>query len=244
MTHLRDVELAKAYRLLNHGPVTLVTFEHEGAGNVMAASWVMPLDFDPPKLLLVLDRNTYSRDLLEGSGSFEINLPCRRQAELALAVGNCSGRERDKFARHGITPQRARVVQAPIVPGCLAYLECRVIEEPGVQQRHDLFIAEVVAAYADQRGDARKEVEFGIAVAQKGLWREAIFRWQRATEIDPTYAAAFNNLGIAYEQLGKFEQAGKAYEKALELEPQNLTIQQNYDLFKEINDRAKRNTGS
>ena len=151
MTHLCDVELAKAYRLLNHGPVTLVTFEHKGAGNVMAASWVMPLDFDPPKLLLVLDRNTYSRDLLEGSGNFVINLPCRRQAELALAVGNCSGRERDKFARHGITPQRARVVQAPIVPGCLAYLECRVIEEPGVQQRHDLFIAEVVAAYADQR---------------------------------------------------------------------------------------------
>ena len=75
MNHLHDVELAKAYRLLNHGPVTLVTFVHEGAGNVMAASWVMPLDFDPPKLVLVLDRNTYSRCLLEGSGTFVINLP-------------------------------------------------------------------------------------------------------------------------------------------------------------------------
>ena len=151
MTHLHDVELAKAYRLLNHGPVTLVTFEHKGASNVMAAAWVMPADFDPPKLLLVLDRNTYSRDLLESSGTFVINLPCRRQAEFTLAVGSCSGREQDKFARFGITPQRARVVQAPIVPDCLAYLECRVIEEPGVQQRYDLFVAEVVAAYADER---------------------------------------------------------------------------------------------
>ena len=100
------------------------------------------------------------------------------------------------------------------------------------------------ASAQNPREQAKSQVEFGITVAQKGLWQEAVFRWERATEIDPTYAAAFNNLGIAYEQLGKFERAGKAYEKALELEPQNLSIQQNYDLFKEINDRAKRNTGT
>jgi len=101
-------------------------------------------------------------------------------------------------------------------------------------------------AHAEDRAreQAKAQVEFGITVAQKGLWQEAVFRWERATEIDPTYAAAFNNLGIAFEQLGKFDRAGKAYEKALELEPQNLSIQQNYDLFKEINDRAKRNSGT
>ena len=104
--------------------------------------------------------------------------------------------------------------------------------------------ASAAVSAQDSRDQAKSQVEFGITVAQKGLWQEAVFRWERATEIDPTYAAAFNNLGIAYEQLGKFEQAGKAYEKALELEPQNLSIQQNYDLFKEINDRAKRNTGT
>ena len=102
----------------------------------------------------------------------------------------------------------------------------------------------VASAEDSAREQARAQVEFGITVAQKGLWQEAVFRWERAAEIDPTYAAAFNNLGIAFEQLGKFDRAGKAYEKALELEPQNLSIQQNYDLFKEINDRAKRNSGS
>jgi type IV pilus assembly protein PilF len=101
-----------------------------------------------------------------------------------------------------------------------------------------------VASAQDARTQAQSQVEFGIVVAQRGLWQEAVFRWERATEIDPTYAAAFNNLGIAFEQLGKFERAGKAYEKALELDPQNIAIQQNYDLFKEINDRAKRNSGS
>lgn len=98
-------------------------------------------------------------------------------------------------------------------------------------------------AYADARGDARKQVEFGIAVAQKGLWREAIYRWQRATELDPSYAQAFNNLAIAFEHEGDLVKAREAYEKALRLEPNNALIKQNFELFREINDRAGRKDG-
>ena len=93
---------------------------------------------------------------------------------------------------------------------------------------------------ADARGDAKKQVEFGISVAQKGLWREAIYRWERATQIDPTYAAAHNNLAIAYEHEGELDKARAAYEAALKLEPNNTYIKQNYELFKEINDRTTR----
>ena len=95
-------------------------------------------------------------------------------------------------------------------------------------------------AWADARDDAKKQVEFGIAVAQKGLWREAIYRWERATQLDPTYAAAQNNLAIAYEHEGELTKARGAYEKALEIEPGNALIKQNYELFREINDRATR----
>jgi Flp pilus assembly protein TadD len=93
-------------------------------------------------------------------------------------------------------------------------------------------------AFADARKDARSQVAFGIDVAQKGLWREAIYRWQRAVEIDPTYAAALNNLAVAYEHEGQLDKARQAYEKALEIEPNNAQIRQNYELFKEINDRT------
>src|SRR5437763_15846684 len=93
-------------------------------------------------------------------------------------------------------------------------------------------------ASADARNDAKSQVEFGINVAQRGLWREAIYRWEKAVELDPTYAAAYNDLGIAYEHEGQLEKARKAYEKALTLDPNNANIRQNYDLFKEINDRA------
>jgi Flp pilus assembly protein TadD len=93
-------------------------------------------------------------------------------------------------------------------------------------------------SFADNKSEARSQVEFGINVAQRGLWREAIYRWQKATELDPTYAAAFNDLGIAYEHEGQLDKARKAYEKAIELDPNNTQVRQNYELFKEINDRT------
>jgi Tfp pilus assembly protein PilF len=90
------------------------------------------------------------------------------------------------------------------------------------------------------RREAVAQVQFGIDVAQKGLWKEALYRWEKAVELDPQYAAAYNNLAIAYEHEGMFEKARKAYDKALELDPKNVSIRQNFEFFKEINDRASR----
>ena len=101
-----------------------------------------------------------------------------------------------------------------------------------------VFFVSTSPAFADKRDEARSQVDFGINVAQRGLWREAIYRWEKAVELDPSYAAAYNDLAIAYEHEGQLEKARKAYDKALALEPNNTQIRQNYDLFKEINDRV------
>src|SRR4029450_6974926 len=101
-----------------------------------------------------------------------------------------------------------------------------------------LLFTSVSPSWADARRDAKAQVEFGINVAQRGLWREAIYRWEKAVEIDPTYAAGYNDLAIAYEHEGQLEKARKAYEKALELDPNNSQVRQNYELFKAINDRT------
>jgi Tfp pilus assembly protein PilF len=106
-----------------------------------------------------------------------------------------------------------------------------------------LFVAGAVLlaaspAFADARQEAKSQVDFGVNVALRGLWREAIYRWEKAVQIDPTYAAAFNDLAVAYEHEGQLDKARKAYEKAIEIEPNNSQIRQNYELFKEINDRA------
>jgi Tfp pilus assembly protein PilF len=103
-----------------------------------------------------------------------------------------------------------------------------------------LALSTAPAFAASPRGEAQAKVQFGIDLAQKGLWKEALFWWEKAVEIDPAYAAAYNNLAVAYEHEGLFEKARKAYDRALELDPKNVSIRQNYEFFKEINDRASR----
>lgn len=93
---------------------------------------------------------------------------------------------------------------------------------------------------ADKRDDAKAQVSFGINCAQKGLWKEAVYRWKMAVEQDPNYAEAWNDLAIGYEQLGKFPEARDAYEKAMKIDNGNAFIRQNYDLFREIYDRQNR----
>jgi Tfp pilus assembly protein PilF len=94
------------------------------------------------------------------------------------------------------------------------------------------------SAFADGRKDAKAWVSFGIDVAQRGLWREAIYRWEKAAEFDPTYAPAFNNLAVGYEHEGQMDKARAAYEKAVALAPKDSQIRQNYELFKEVNERS------
>ena len=94
---------------------------------------------------------------------------------------------------------------------------------------------------ADDREQAsREQVSFGIDVARMGLWREAIYRWEKAVELDPSNASARNNLAVAYEQSGTFDLANEEYERALELDSDNLYIRQNYELFREAYERKKR----
>lgn len=145
------VELAKAYRLLNHGPTVIVTSAHAGRRNVMAAAWVMPVDFNPPKIAVVVDARSYTRELIEASGEFALNLPPRAFAAQTVAVGSVSGRDVDKFAAEHLETFAAEKIGAPLLAGCIAWLECRLLPEPGIGQRHDLLVAEVLAAAADDR---------------------------------------------------------------------------------------------
>lgn len=151
---MQTVNLAQAYRLLNHGPTILVTSAHGDKRNIMAAAWNVPLDFDPPKIIVVIDKNTYTRELIEASGTFAINIPCAAQMDMVYKVGTSCGRDlagTDKFALNGLETFPATNIEAPLLKGCVGWLECKIIAEPHNQNTYDLFIAEVVAAYADAR---------------------------------------------------------------------------------------------
>jgi type IV pilus assembly protein PilF len=95
-------------------------------------------------------------------------------------------------------------------------------------------------ALAEASGDSHKQLHFGLQVAKQGLWQEARFRFERAVTLDPTNPRAYNNLAVALEQQGDFAKAREAYEKALALKPGNASVQQNYDLFREADDKRNR----
>ncbi len=153
---MRPVDLAQASRLVNHGPTVLVTSAHGGRRNVMAAAWSMPVEFTPPRIAVVIDKSTYTRELVEASGAFGLCIPCRSLADLTYSVGSVSGRptaagEPDKFARFGVEASAGPVLGLPQIAGCIGWLECRVIPEPHAQQAYDTFFGEVVSAQADAR---------------------------------------------------------------------------------------------
>ncbi len=150
--HIQAVPLEKAYRLLTHGPTVLVSARHDGIDNVMAAAWACALDFAPPKLTVVLDKSTRTRELIEASGAFVIQVPTAQLLQLTHEVGTRSrALEPGKLDAIGVELIRLGASGMPFVAGCSAWLECRLIPEPHNQQVYDLFIGEVTAAWADDR---------------------------------------------------------------------------------------------
>ena len=145
------VDLKHASRLVNHGPTVLVATQHQGQRNIMAAAWSMPVEFTPPRIAVVVDKATHTRQLLQASGCFAIGLPGAALADLCFAVGSSSGREVDKFAKHQLVWQPGPVLGLPLVAGCVAWLELRHIPEPHAEQAYDTVFGEVVSAQADPR---------------------------------------------------------------------------------------------
>ncbi len=144
----RSYPLSKVYGLLEPGPVLLLATAGKGRPNVMTLSWHMPMEFEPPLVGCVLSNRDYSFGLLKAARECTLNIPTADLADQVVAVGNCSGRDVDKFRSVGLTAKPARQVRAPLVAECYAGLECRVADTRLVN-RYGLFVLEVVRAWVD-----------------------------------------------------------------------------------------------
>jgi flavin reductase (DIM6/NTAB) family NADH-FMN oxidoreductase RutF len=145
---LRRLPLSSVYRLLEPGPVVLLTTAARGRMNVMAMSWQTMVEFVPPLVACVVSRANHSRKALLATGECVIAIPSHRLAPVVVKVGNTSGRDVDKFRTFGLTAIEATRVAAPRIAECYANLECRV-HDTTLVARYDLFILEVVAAWTD-----------------------------------------------------------------------------------------------
>lgn len=154
MSRFIPIELHHASRLLNHGPTVMITSfdEQSQRRNIMAAAWSMPVEFEPPRVAIVVDKSTWTRELIERNGKFGIVIPGVAATNWTWAVGSVSGREEDKFNCYGIPVVKGPVLGLPLVEEkCLAWMECRLLPATSAQQKYDTLFGEVVSAAADAR---------------------------------------------------------------------------------------------
>jgi len=145
---MKDLPLSKVYQLLEPGPVVLLTTAHKGHANIMAMSWHMMVDFEPPLVACIVSNADYSFAALHATKQCVIAIPAVELAPIVVGIGNCSGREVDKFERFGLTRAQAKCVAPPLVAECFANLECKVVDTHLVN-KFNLFVLEGLKAWHD-----------------------------------------------------------------------------------------------
>ena len=146
----RKLSLAKVYQLLEPGPVVLLATADKGSSNVMTMSWHMMVEFEPPLVACVVSSADHSFAALRATEQCVIAVPAVEMAAKVVQVGNCSGRDVDKFAEFGLTPVPALKVAPPLIEECFANLEC-VVTDTRLVKKYNLFVLEVVQAWTDPK---------------------------------------------------------------------------------------------
>jgi flavin reductase (DIM6/NTAB) family NADH-FMN oxidoreductase RutF len=144
----RTLPLSQVYRLLEPGPVVMVTTARAGRANVMTLSWHTMMDFEPPLVGLVMSERNFSFAALKATRECAINIPTVELASKVVACGNTSGRRVDKFDAFGLTAVPASRGAAPLIAECYANLECKVVDAR-MASEYNFFVLEVVKAWAD-----------------------------------------------------------------------------------------------
>lgn len=145
----REVADHFVHRLLAGQPVCLLTVRYRGKENVMALGWASPISLAPPLIALAIHPSRYTHDMLVRGEECVLNIPPRPMAEQLWRCGKISGADVDKFQEIGLVLETPKRVEAPWIEGCLAHIECAVVDllTPG---DHTLFIVQVVGAWAEE----------------------------------------------------------------------------------------------
>ena len=161
----KEIPLSKVHRIINHGPVVMVTSQLTGSKpNILSVAWTTPLSQNPPLVAISIAESHYSYQIINENGEFVINVPSTHLASQVLLCGQISGREVNKFEISHLTPIPSQKVGPPLINECIGHLECIVVERIQTGD-HGLFIGKVVAASAEEKffddrwhfGDGRYE---------------------------------------------------------------------------------------
>ncbi len=146
----KSLPLSEVYRLLEPGPVVLVSTHYKGIEDVMTMSWHTMLDFEPPLIGCVISNRDYTFNLIKSSKECVINIPTVDLLDMVVNCGNTTGETIDKFKKFKITKKESSQVRAPLLDECYANLECKVIDTKLVN-KYNFFVLEVVKAWIDPK---------------------------------------------------------------------------------------------
>lgn len=138
--------LSQVYRYLEPGPVVLVSTSRNNRMNIMTMSWLTMMEFEPPLIGCVISNRNYSFAAIKSTKECVINIPTEKLAKQVVSIGNCSGRNIDKFKTFQLTPLTGTYVYAPLIAECYVNLECKVIDTK-IVTKYNFFILEVVKAW-------------------------------------------------------------------------------------------------
>jgi flavin reductase (DIM6/NTAB) family NADH-FMN oxidoreductase RutF len=147
MRHTIDERDAR--RLLGGGPVALLTTSWHNNWNVMPLAFVTPLSIDPPLIGVAVHPARHTHDMIRFSEEFALNIPTRRLLHHCQYLGSVSGAELNKLELTRLPTFRARKVEAPLLEGCVGWIECGVDDAYRIGD-HTLFVGKVAAAQAEK----------------------------------------------------------------------------------------------
>lgn len=140
-------DVMDARRLLNPGPVAIVTTAFRGAANAAPMAWCTPLSMSPPLVGVVIHPHRHTADMIRFSEEFAINIPGPALLNQTAFLGTLSGVQANKLEASGLGTFAAQAISAPLIEGCLAWIECGVVDVIPVGD-HTLFLGRVVKVQA------------------------------------------------------------------------------------------------
>ncbi|HEY8332977.1 MAG TPA: flavin reductase family protein [Tardiphaga sp.] len=173
----KDFPVANVRRLLEPGPIVLVSSAWKGKSNIMTMGWHMVMEFQPSLVGCIVSSANHSFEMIRKSRACVINVPTADLAATVVDIGNCSGRDVDKFEKFSLTPEPGVAVRAPAIRECYANFECRLADTRMVR-KYNMFIFEVVRARVATAPKLPKTIhyrgdgEFMLSGAETRKWRK------------------------------------------------------------------------
>lgn len=154
-----DFPVSNVRRFIEPGPIVLVSSTWKGENNIMTMGWHMIMEFQPSLIGCYIWNENHSYEMIKKSKECVINIPTVDIAPSVVKIGNCSGRDIDKFKEFKLTSTPGKIVKAPLIQECYANFECKLVDSSLIK-KYNLFIFEVVKAHVAKTPKFPKTIHY------------------------------------------------------------------------------------